>query len=116
MTLSDVLLFSVIGVLATNQVLLRLPRWDQRMWVFWPLQSINLLVGCSLLIWGLPDLQEIAPFANWMLGLLFLFHVVSHNLRLQRARRDHRGTQSDAEAARHEQIRAALLAGESDEP
>ena len=50
MTLGDIILFAVIGVLAGNYVVTRLPRWEERMWLFWLQQGLNFGVLLFLVI------------------------------------------------------------------
>ena len=112
MTQSDVILFAAVGVLASNHALLRLPGWFERRWLFWLVQALNLGAACYLITLGIPEFRETLVVANWMFGLLFIFHIVSNNRRLQRAMSAGKRSSAADEAARKEQIRAALQAGE----
>ena len=110
-TTDDLILFAVVGGLSVNYALLRLPRWETRRALFWATQALILAAACFLLAWGIPGLQGDLQFANWMLGLLFLFHIVTNNNRLQaaqRASRDQLATQDDDRRAH---IRQALRRG-----
>ncbi|MEL6347435.1 MAG: hypothetical protein AAFV53_30245 [Myxococcota bacterium] len=112
MTPSDIMLFSAIGGLVLNHVILRLPSWDQRMWLFWMLQILNIAAASLLLVKGIPDFRETLPIANWMLGLLFIFHGVTNNQRLQKAWMEQRAARRSTDSDRHAAIRAALRAGD----
>ena len=110
MSQSDLIFFAIVAALASNYAVLRLPGWQGRMWLFWALQALNVSAASYLLVWGIPELKAQLPMGNWMLGLLFIFHTVGNNRRLQKvlqARRDRGG--EDARLAR---IRDALRAGE----
>ncbi|MFT5685641.1 MAG: hypothetical protein ACI8RZ_006595 [Myxococcota bacterium] len=112
MTQSDLILFSAIAVLAGNHAVLRIPGWSERMWLFWGIQALNLSAACYLIAFGIPEFRSNLAVANWMLGLLFIFHTVSNNRRFQRER-GQRGRRSVKEDEVHqERIRAALKAGE----
>jgi len=107
---SDLLLFGAVAGLAVNYAVLRIPGWH-RPWLFWPVQALNLVVGAWLFGVGIPELRDTADIGNKMLGLLFFFHIVTNNKRLQKQRRQDRGTQA-ADDARRAEIRAALRAAE----
>jgi hypothetical protein len=110
-TQSDLILFAAVAVLAGNHAVLRMPGWLERVWLFWLIQALNLAAACYLIVFGIPEFRTNLAVANWMLGLLFVFHAVSNNRRLQREltarKRDAAG-----EAARRDRIRAALKADE----
>ncbi|MDG1483510.1 MAG: hypothetical protein P8R54_28220 [Myxococcota bacterium] len=112
MTQSDIILFSAVAVLACNHAVLRLPGWLDRMWLFWGVQLLNLSASCYLLGFGIPEFRANLAVANWMFGLLFIFHIVSNNRRLQRERADRQRRSGSEQTAHQEQIRAALRAGE----
>lgn len=110
---SDALLFGAIAVLATNHVLTRLPGWTERRWLFWLVQILNLLVGSWMFGVGVPDLKSTADIANKMLGLLFFFHIVTNNLRLQKQQRRLRQQTDQGEDQQRARIRAAMQAAET---
>jgi len=105
MTPSDWQLFGLLAILASNQVILRLPNWERRLWIFWPLQAMNLIAGCYLLVWGIPEFRAELRIVNWMIGLLFIYHTINHNQMLQKKLLEQR---SDANNIRKQAIRKAL--------
>ena len=111
MTQSDLILFAIVAVLAGNHVVLRLPGWVERTWLFWSVQALNISAACYLLAIGIPEFRDNLTIANWMLGLLFIFHTVGNNRRLQRSKAAHK-RHSAGTKAKKERIRAALKAGE----
>ena len=112
MTQSDLILFAAVAVLAGNHAVLRIPGWVERVWMFWSIQLLNLGAACYLIAVGIPEFRGTMTVANWMLGLLFIFHAVSNNRRLQRAMKAGRRRSAADEEAHHARIRAALKAGE----
>ena len=110
MTQSDLILFAAVAVLACNHAILRIPGWLERLWLFWLVQALNVSAACYMLLVGIPEFQGQLVVANWMLGLLMIWHTVSNNRRLQRART--RDRQANGASDRKAQIRAALQAGE----
>lgn len=111
MTQSDLILFAAVAVLAGNHAVLRVPGWVERVWLFWSVQLLNLGAACYLIAVGIPEFRGTMTIANWMLGLLFIFHTVSNNRRLQRAIKGRRRSAADEDEQRA-RIRAALKAGE----
>ena len=109
---SDTVMFAAIAALAINYMLLRLPQWDQRPVLFWLVQFVNLIAGCWLIAYGIPDLRQDADIGNKMFGLLFCFHIVSNNRRLQQRRRENRNDQRADDDDQRERIRSALRAAE----
>lgn len=113
MTFSDWMLFAVIGGLVLNHVILRLPRWEQRMPLFWTLQILNIAAASYLLVKGIPEFKENLPIANWMLGLLFIFHGVTNNQRLQQVWIEKRAARRNTGEDQRQAIRAALQANKN---
>ena len=109
-------MFSTIAVLAINHVLARLPGWLERRVLFWGVQLLNLGMGAWMFGLGIPDLRNTADIANKMLGLLFFFHIVTNNMRLQRHRKQSNQQRTDNEQQQRERIRAALHAAETSSP
>lgn len=109
---SDAIMFTAIGALAINYALLRIPGWQRRPLLFWSVQLLNLAAGAYLFGVGIPDLRETADIANKMFGLLFFFHIVSNNRRLQKAQKADRQSAPQQDDERKAQIRAALRAAE----
>jgi hypothetical protein len=114
MTLADWVFFAVVATLATNHVLVRLPGWERRTLLFWLVQAMNVACASWLFAEGLPDFDGNLSVVNWVVGLIFLVRAVQNNGRWTEARRASRTRvpEDDAKA----QIRAALQAGEEEEP
>ena len=113
MTESDLLLFALVATLGINHVATRLTGWENRMWLFWPAQVTNLAAGSFLLAFGIPDFKQgDLRIVNWMIGLLFLFHVINNNRRLQAARQKTQRAQHTQDSEEKNRIRAALRRGE----
>jgi|GEM_PF-1122064 len=107
-------LMGIIALLVINRFLVRLPGWDQRRGLFWGVQLVNLAAACFMIVVGVPELTGISRTANWMVALLFMFHIVQNNSRLtqeRRARLQAHSAQDEAERAR---ILAALHAGQGE--
>lgn len=77
----------MVVILASNRFLVRIPDWENRPRVFWTVQFINFLGACFMAGWGIPALEWPASLANYILALLFVFHVVQNNSRWTEARR-----------------------------
>jgi len=114
MILSDWLFFGVIAVLALNHVAVLPKGWQGRSWFFWPVQALNLVTATMLMAVGIPDLAVLAPFLNWVLGLLLIFHIVSNNNKLLRSRKRAAQEVGDGLDERRERVRAALAAGQEE--
>lgn len=112
MTQSDLILFAAVAVLASNHALLRIPGWVERVWLFWLVQLLNLGAACYLIVMGIPEFRGTMAIANWMFGLLFIYHTVSNNRRLQRAMKAGRQRSAADEEEHRARIRAAIKAGE----
>ena len=81
MTFGDWLFFGVIIVLVVNVFVARLPGWEKRRKLFWLIQALNITFGSLVIYFELPDLPTIV---NFVIGLLFFFHVLQNNMRLQK--------------------------------
>ncbi len=114
MNLDDALFFLVAGMLGTNHLLVRLPGWEDRVWLFWGVQALNVGATSYLLAWGLPGFTGNLRVVNYVFALLFLIRAVQNNGRWGEVRR-RRQTDPDVEA-RKEQIREALQRGEAEPP
>ena len=111
MTPGDWILFAVVGTLATNHVLIRLPGWEQRAWLFWLVQLMNLGASGYLLAAGLPGFTDNLTVVNYVLALLFIVRTVQNNNRWgKRARGAAGGADDDSRKAA---IREALRRGEA---
>lgn len=114
MDLGTAILLGVVALLAINRFLVWLPGWHERRAVFWGVQVVNLLAACFMVVSGIPDLPGMLKYANWVVALIFIFHIVQNNSRLVTARAEARkGSGPDADRKR-ERIQAALRAGEEE--
>lgn len=108
----DLILLAVVGVLASNHVLVRLPGWERRPALFWGAQVANLAAAVYVMGVGIPGLDGDISIFNWIFGLLFVVRIVQNNQRYSAARREaSRGAASTADA-RRERIHEALAAGD----
>ncbi len=91
MTYSDTIFFGTISILAINIFVSRMHGWEKKMWLFLAVQCLNLVIG-SLLIWfGIPEFnQNGMEIVNWILGLIFFYHVIQNNRSLQNLKRQDR--------------------------
>ena len=71
-------MFGVIGVMAINQLVMRVAGLRGLPVVFYSLQLLNILTGALLLWFGLPGFEDM-PMVGWMIGLLLFFRVVQNN-------------------------------------
>lgn len=111
MTPGDWILFAVVGTLATNHVLIRLPGWEQRAWLFWLVQLMNLGASAYLLAAGLPGFTDNLTVVNYVLALLFIVRTVQNNNRW--GKRDRGAAGGSDDDARKAAIREALRRGEA---
>lgn len=116
MDLGTWILLGIVALLVVNRFLLKLPGWSQRPVVFWGVQLVNLAAACFMIAVGIPELRGLARYANWVIALLFMFHIVQNNSRLVAARRRRADDASAQDEAARERIRAALRAGEESDP
>ena len=111
MTPTDIVLLSAVCLMVFNNVLLRLPGWEHRRWLFWPLQLLNVAAGSYLISFGIPGFEGKLKYASWMIGLLFFWHTVSNNNRLLAARRTAEAEEDDETKSKRAAIEAALKRG-----
>ncbi|MFT6143323.1 MAG: hypothetical protein ACJAZO_002180 [Myxococcota bacterium] len=98
----------LIGVMAVNQLVMRVGGLKARAVVFYSLQLMNLIVGTALLWFGMPGFED-WPAVSWMIGLLLFFRVVQNNIsRAEWLRHEARDRDQDA---RREAIAEALRRG-----
>ena len=97
MTDSDIILFSVVGVLAFNIFIARSKQWQGRIWPFLLMQMLNIGAGVFMVLHGIPDFNEELDIVNIMIGLLFFFHVILNNNRWQRYKHSIRKAPTDTE-------------------
>ena len=76
----------MVLLLGANHLLMRIPGFMKRFWLFLPVQLLNLGTGAWLMAVGIPEFNEddMLWFLNWVLGLLLIFHIIQNNMRLQR--------------------------------
>lgn len=108
----DAILLAVVGVLAANHVVVRVPGWERRPILFWGAQALNLIAAIYVMAAGIPGLDGPLRIFNWVFGLLFVVRIVQNNQRYGDARREASRAHSDGDEERKERIRAALRAGE----
>ena len=114
MSPSDFALFAVVILLALNHPLPRLTRVFDWPPVFWGLQLLNLVALTMLFAIGIPDLVDQIQIFNYVIGLLFIVHILKNN---RNYTQHHRDKDHDARAANNDkqaQILAALRASETD--
>ena len=87
MTENDIILFSVVSLLAFNIFIARSKSWEGRLWLFLLMQSINLAGGSFMILNGIPEFSDDLEIVNIMIGLLFFYHVIQNNSQWQRYRR-----------------------------
>ena len=88
MTENDIILFSVVTILAVNIFVARSKGWQERVWLFVTMQLINLGSGSFMILEGIPQFQADLVIINIMIGLLFFYHVIQNNAMWQRYRRE----------------------------
>lgn len=104
----------VIALLVLNGLLVHLPRWSERRGAFWSLQALNLGASCFMVVEGIPGLPGAARYANWVIALLLLIHLVQNNARLVAVRRAEEKARLVRES---EELRAGRLPpGEGEDP
>ena len=108
MDLGTALLLVVAALLGINHMLLRLPGWEYRTGLFWSVQFINLTAVILLLAVGLPGFGDASVAVNWVLGLLFILHIVTNNGRLVAARQANSGMADGDKQEKRDQMMAAL--------
>ena len=81
---SDVIFMVLIGIMATNQFVIRSNKWKANMWIFWVCQISNVLFGSFMLLWGIPEFNGNFEIINILVGLLFLYHAVQNHFILQK--------------------------------
>ena len=104
-------LFAVIALLGVNNLAFRLPGWERMRLLFFGVQLLNMATLIFLLAIGIPGFGEATITVNWVIGLLFMVHILTNNSRYNKARhgRLNEGTERKQKRA---QIHAALRRGE----
>ena len=108
MDLGTWILVGVVAVLGINRFLVHLPGWHQRRAVFWAVQLANLATACFMIVAGVPGLPGLARYVNWVIALLFVFHIVQNNSRLVEARKQAREATQEQDQAARARVAAAL--------
>jgi hypothetical protein len=116
MNVGDALFLGVVAALGVNHLLVRLPGWERRAWLFVLVQISNVGIASGLAGFGLPTLSGNIRVFNYVLALLFVMRAVQNNRRWSDARRAARRTADRADAARAERVREALRRGEGGPP
>lgn len=111
MTLGDAILFAIVGVIAGNHVVVRLPGWHRRLWLFWLMQGLNLGIIVFLLVEGIPTLEGPLVVFNYVFALLMMLRIVQNNTRLTAARAAAADEASSASKDKAEALRQALERG-----
>ena len=78
MDLSTTVLLGVVGLLAVNQLLMRVVElWSVRP-LFYGIQVVNVATGTLVIALGLPGFEHVRP-VSWFLGLMFFWRVIQNN-------------------------------------
>lgn len=112
MDLGTGILLGAFALLAVNRLLLMMPGWERRTAVFWLLQLVNLAAACFMIVHGVPELRGLAIYANWVIALLFMFHIVQNNSRWSAARKALAAGSAEARQAERTRVAEALRRGE----
>lgn len=75
---SNTVFLLLIGLIAANQLVMRLGALRSRAAVFWSLQAVNILVMTYVLGWGLPGFER-WPVVHWLIGLLVMLRIIQNN-------------------------------------
>lgn len=111
MTLGDAILFAIVGVIAGNHVVVRLPGWHRRLWLFWLMQGLNLGIIVFLLVEGIPSLEGPLVVFNYIFALLMMLRIVQNNTRLTAARAAAEDEDQAEATSKAEALRQALERG-----
>ena len=112
MMLDDALFLGVVAALGVNHLLVRLPGWERRAWLFVLVQVSNVGIASGLAGVGLPTLRGDIRVFNYVLALLFVMRAVQNNRRWSDARRAARRAADQGDAARRDRVREALRRGD----
>ncbi len=111
MDIGTTLILVVAALLGINHLVFRLPGWEHRSLVFWGVQFTNLAAVILLLAIGIPGFSGATHAINWVLGLLFILHIVTNNGRLVAARTGSSSAEETVLNEKRDQIKAALHRG-----
>lgn len=110
MDLATSALLGFVGVIALNELIMRVGVLRAQPVLFWSLQVINMGIASYLILLGLPGFED-RPMAGWVIALLLVFRMMRNNtVRAQIARR-RREEAREERKARAEALTAALDAG-----
>jgi len=104
--LNVIAILVVVGVMAVNQLVMRVGGLYARAMIFYGLQAVNVIMGTGLILWGLPGFEQ-WPVVSWIIGLLFFFRTVQNNNLRARWLRERLLEEREQ---REREIRAALAA------
>ncbi|MBN2800585.1 MAG: hypothetical protein JXX28_15695 [Deltaproteobacteria bacterium] len=113
MDLSTGALLAVVGVMALNQLVMRVWALTARRGVFWSLQGLNMAAGAAVIWWGLPGFER-WPAVSWMLGLFFFYRTVENTNSRAAWLREERGAGGRALDGRAQALAEALRRGEEE--
>lgn len=114
MDLSTAVLFGVVGLLALNQVVARVPSLLRRDAVFFSLLVVLLAAGTLILSQGLPGFEDM-PAVSFVVGLMFFLHVAQDLALRNRLLARARASAQDAQEARAAALGAQVVDHPSDE-
>ena len=115
MDIGTTLILVVTALLGINHMVFRLPGWENRTALFWCVQFTNLTAVILLLTLGIPGFSGATHAINWVLGLLFVLHIVTNNGRLVAAKTGATEAADSALNEKRDQIKAALHRGNNTE-
>jgi hypothetical protein len=115
MDIGTTLILVVAALLGINHMVFRLPGWENRTVLFWGVQFTNLTTVILLLTIGIPGFSGATHAINWVLGLLFVLHIVTNNGRLVAAKTGEFAAADSALNEKRDQIKAALHRGNNSE-
>jgi Na+-driven multidrug efflux pump len=104
-------LFAVIALLGVNNLVFRAPGWERMRLLFLGVQLLNMATLVFLLTIGIPGFGEATVTVNWVIGLLFMVHILTNNSRYNKALRG-RSTEGSDRKRQRARMHAALRRGE----
>ncbi len=115
MTLGDGILFAVVAIMAGNYLVMRLPGFERRLWLFWLFQGLNLGLIIFLLVEGIPGLEGPIRVFNYIFALLMMLRIVQNNSRFTRVQAELRDAEKAAAGDKEQALKAALERGRAAE-
>lgn len=104
-------LFAVIALLGFNNLVFRVPGWERMRLLFFGVQLLNMATLVFLLAIGIPGFGEATITVNWVIGLLFMVHILTNNSRYNKALGRHLAESGETKRKRA-RMHAALRRGE----